>query len=181
MFLTYKAVNDSDVFKFEVYVDKFKKLIGQNQIRHIEKKEVIMEEVIIDVAVDKLNNVINVATDFVSLYPKRQSYKDYWLRGYDHNKLNKISTVLEETVLYLSNSDKQLVINKLMDYPILKSLFFYYPVRNKYLAYTIMALFPIGLIGYIIGIKQQKLLRKDINTIIAVSREIIKLEQDKKD
>ena len=181
VFLTYKAVNDSDVFKFEVYVDKFKKLIGQNQIRHIEKKEVIMDEVVTDVAIDKMNNVINAATDFLSLYPKRQSYKDYWLKGYDHDKLNDLSATLEESVEYMSNSDKQLVINKLMDYPILKSLFFYYPVKNKYLAYTIMALFPIGLVGYFIGIKQQKLLKKDISTIIAVSREIIKLEQDKKD
>ena len=179
IFLTYKAVNDSSVFKPEVYIDLIKKLTGRSIIRHIELKEVIIDDVETNTAIEKLSRLKESCVEFLSQCGKRQSYATYWLQGYNKHSLNELSKELEDTVAYLSNSDKQLVINKLMDYPVLRSLFFYYPVNNRPLAYVIMALFPVGLTGYWIGLRQQNRLKKDINSIISVSDELINIYGEK--
>ena len=179
IFLTYKAVNDSAVFKPEVYLDMIKKLTGRSMVRHVEMKEVIMEDVKTDVALAKLANLRDMCVAFLKKNGKVQTYLQYWLYGYDRGELAALSRTLEDTVDYLGNSDRQLVINKLMDYPVLRSLFFYYPVNNRALAYVIAALFPIGLIGYYIGIRQQNHLKKDIKTVVGVSDELINMYEDK--
>lgn len=181
IFLTYKAVNDSDVFKMEVYVDKFKKFIGRSAVRHVEKKEVIMDEVDSLVVVEKTNALCDLVREFIARYRRRQSYVDYWMRGYDREALAKITETMEHLVEYTSNSDRQLVINKLMDFPVLKSLLLYYPVRNRYVAYAIMAVLPIGVLGYYIGTREQRLLIDDLKTVLKVSDELIKLHNEKSD
>ena len=181
IFLTYKAVNDSDVFKMEVYVDKFKKFIGRSAVRHVEKKEVIMDEVDSLVVVEKTNALCDLVREFIARYRRRQSYVDYWMRGYDREALAKITEAMEHLVEYTSNSDRQLVINKLMDFPVLKSLLLYYPVRNRYVAYAIMAVLPIGALGYYIGTREQRLLIDDLKTVLKVSDELIKLHTEKSD
>ena len=181
IFLTYKAVNDSDVFKMEVYVDKFKKFIGRSAVRHVEKKEVIMDEVDSLVVVEKTNALCELVREFIARYRRRQSYVDYWMRGYDREALAKITETMEHLVEYTSNSDRQLVINKLMDFPVLKSLLLYYPVRNRYVAYAIMAVLPIGALGYYIGTREQRLLIDDLKTVLKVSDELIKLHTEKSD
>ena len=139
----------------------------------------LIDENVINTAIEKLSQLKESCLEFLSQCGKRQSYATYWLQGYDKHSLNELSKELEDTVAYLSNSDKQLVINKLMDYPVLRSLFFYYPVNNRPLAYVIMALFPVGLTGYWIGLRQQNRLKKDINSIISVSDELINIYGEK--
>ena len=113
----------------------------------------------------------------IDRYKGLQSYKTYWTEGYDKEQLMNLSAKLESLVEYLGNSEKRLVINKLMDYPVLKSLFLYYPIKNKVLGYTIMALLPIGLLGYLFGARQQKNLKKEIKSIIKVSDELTALHK----
>lgn len=179
IFLTYKAVNDSAVFKPEVYLDWLKKITGRSILRRIEMKEVIMDDVVPSEAVDRLSHLKQSCIGFLSRYPKMQSYYAYWMSGYDKGALSLLSAELENCVEYLGNSDRQLVINKLMDYPILRSLFFYYPVNNRILSFVIMAVFPIGIAGYLIGTHQQKALKKDIRTIMSVSDEIMNMYEEK--
>ena len=57
IFLTYKAVNDSDVFKIEVYTDFFKRLFGRSMLRKVELKEVIMDDVDPQEAVRRLEDL----------------------------------------------------------------------------------------------------------------------------
>lgn len=172
VFLTYKAVNDSAVFKPEVYIDFLKKLFGRSVMRHVEMKEVIMEDVVESVAIEKIESLRGSCEAFLRRYSKIQTYKAYWLHGFDRGQVGGLSVELEDLVAYLSNSNSQLVINKLMDFPILKSLFLYYPVNNKYLAYVIMILFPIGLPLYYLGTKQQKQLKKEIKSVVGVCDEL---------
>ena len=79
---------------------------------------------------------------------------------------------MESVVEYLENSRSQLVINKVMDYPCLRSLYFYYPVSNAKLGIAIAALLPIGLIGYFIGMKCQNGLKHDLKVSIKVCDEL---------
>lgn len=175
IFLTYKAVNDSDVFKIEVYLDFFKKIVGKSALRHVELKEVIMDDVVPEEATRRLSILRDDCVAYLNRYKQKQSYVRYWQEGMDSVELKRISSELEETVAYLSNSDKQLVINKLMDFPVLRSLFLYRPANNRIVSVAIMLIFPIGLLGYFLGIRCQKQLKKDISAIVAISDELIKM------
>lgn len=140
-----------------------------------------MDEVDSLVVVEKTNALCDLVREFIARYRRRQSYVDYWMRGYDREALAKITETMEHLVEYTSNSDRQLVINKLMDFPVLKSLLLYYPVRNRYVAYAIMAVLPIGALGYYIGTREQRLLIDDLKTVLKVSDELIKLHTEKSD
>ncbi len=174
IFFTYKAVNDSAVFNRDAYVNFFRRLIGRNETRHIEMKEVIMEEVVIDDALAMLAALKQRCGDFINAHKKKQGYLSYWLNGYSRAELHGISDDLETFVGYMSNSRDKIVLNKLMDYPILRSLWFYHPTNYKWLAYVCAALFPIGLPVYLIGIKCQKKLKTEITAIVNVSNEVEK-------
>lgn len=175
IFFTYKAVNDSAVFNRDAYMNFFRRLFGLNEMRNIQLKEVIMNDVIVEEALIKIESLISKCQTFLSENKKRQSYINYWLKGYSRTKLFDISSEMENLVEYMSNSKDKVVINKLMDYPILRSLWLYHPTNYKWLAYICIVLFPIGLPIYFIGIKSQKRLNNEIKAIVNVSREIEKL------
>lgn len=175
VFFTYKAVNDSAVFNADAYRNIFRKLIGKHQIRFVEIKEVVIDDVHVPVALDKLNALKVSAQEFIDRYKKKCSYRQYWEVGYDRKLINELSVQLEETVEYMSNSRSRLIINKLMDFPILRSLFFYHPTNYRWLGITAMVLFPIGLPVYLIGVKQQGILKNEVKKIISVSDELIEL------
>lgn len=181
VFLTYKAVNDSSVFKSEVYVDFLRRFLGRGALRNIVMKEVVMDEVADMEAVNRLERLRGYAGLFLETYKGRQNYFTYWLKGIERKDIKKLSEECESVVEYLGNSRKQLVVNKLMDIPVLRSLYFYQPTANKRTAYLFMLLFPLGLAGYIIGIKQQKHLKKEVQTMSAVCGELIKLHTENKE
>lgn len=182
IFLTYKGINDSAVFNPDAYRNFFRRIVGVQQVRNIVMKEVIMDDVVV---ADAKAMIADLRTDieaFINAHQKRQSYLKYWTRGYSRAEIDNIITKMESVVEYLENSRSQLVINKVMDYPCLRSLLFYYPVSNAKLGFAIAAIFPIGLIGYFIGIKCQNGLKQDMKTSLKVCDELISiLDKDSQD
>lgn len=181
IFLTYKAVNDSSVFKSEVYVDFMRKIFGKGTLRRVEMKEVVMDEVSDREALSRLEQLKGHAAEFLSRYGKPQAYLEYWTKGIDRKELKSLSQECEAVVEYLSNSRKQLVVNKLMDLPVIRSLYFYRPAENRLLAYLFMILFPLGLVGYFVGMKQQKQLKKEVRTMMSVCDELKALHINNKE
>lgn len=178
IFFTYKAVKDSAVFNSDAYLNFFRKLVGSNEARHIEMKELVMDDVEQSVARDMLESLRNSAEAFLAENPVRPSYPAYWLRGYDRVKLRSLAQKLEETVVYMSNSRDKLVINKLMDYPILRSLWLYHPTNYAPAAWAAIVLLPIGLPVYMIGLRQLRILRGDVSAIVKVSAQLAELMAD---
>lgn len=180
IFFTYKAVNDSAVFNRDAYMNFFRKLFGRGEVRNVQMKEVIMDEVISSEATNKLHSLIGKAQEFINENRQRQGYITYWVKGYSRRKLHALSEDVESVVEYMSNSRDKIIINKLMDYPILRSLWFYHPTNYRWLAYSCAVLLPIGLPVYLIGTKCQKTLKNEIVSIVNVSNEILKqLEADR--
>lgn len=175
VFFTYKAVNDSAVFNADAYRNIFKRLTGQHLTRNVEMKDIVMDDVVTSVALDKLENLKEQSIAFIDKYKKRQSYISYWRQGVDRNELRNIGENVESIVEYLGNSRDVIVINKLMDYPIVRSLFFYHPTNYKWVSILAMALIPIGGFVYWIGLRQQGYLKKDIVTVRNVTNELIAL------
>ena len=97
------------------------------------------------------------------------------MKGYPRGPLRALSEQLEETVAYISDSRTKLVINKLMDFPILRSLWFYHPSNYKWASWAAMVIFPIGLPVYFIGLRQLSILRHELETIRSVSEQLTEL------
>lgn len=175
IFFTYKAVHDSALFNRDAYLNFFRRLIGSNQARHLEMKEVTMTDVEVAKAIDDLAQLRIAANRMLDDNPVRPRYDRYWLSGYDRNELRSLRERLEITVEYLSNSKDKLVINKLMDFPILRSLWLYHPTNYKPAAWAAIILFPIGLPVYFIGLRQLRILRDEIKKIISVADQLTPL------
>ena len=84
----------------------------------------------------------------------------------------ELGAQVNDLVDYVSNSNSQIVISKLMDYPVLRNLWVYRPVPSKKWGYLLAALFPIGLLLYWVGSYQQRLLRNEVEGIIHTNEEL---------
>ena len=173
IFLTYKAVKDSAVFNPDVYINFFRKLIGRQELRKVVLKEVIIEDMYPDVAIEKAHRLSGSCRCFLDkVGRKRQSYWKYCLYGYDKSDIMELGAQVNDLVDYVSNSNSQIVISKLMDYPVLRNLWVYRPVLSKKWGYLLAALFPIGLLLYWVGSYQQRLLRNEVEGIIHTNEEL---------
>lgn len=184
IFVTYKAVNDSAVFNKDAYMNFFRKLLGRNKVRHVEMKEVIMDDVEPNVAIEKLNALDVAAKHFLTAFPANPNYITYWLKGCPVKELHTLSQQVESVVAYLSNSDNKLVINKLMDIPVLNNLFIYHPAPKQWMGWIAIVVFPIGIMGYLIGRNAVKHLREEVENILKVDQQlnsmIINTSQDER-
>ena len=175
IFLTYKAVNDSAVFNPDTYLNFFRRLFGVHQTRSLTMKEVIIDELDPATAIGHIEEVKKQCNEFLQAYPARQSFLDYFSKGYDKQQLNALSASIESAVDYLANSREKIVLNKTMDYPVVRRLLTYHITNYPKLGYAIAALLPLSIPIYIIGTRHQANLRNDVSTAIKVSDELIAL------
>lgn len=175
IFFTYKAVNDSAVFNKDAYLNFFRRFFGVSEVRHVEMKDLVMTEVDPKVAVERLEALKAETAEYLSHNPEKQAYADYWIRGYDRDTLHRLRDNIEATVEYLSNSREKLVVLKLMDMPILRSLWFQQPSRRPWLSRLMIVLFPAGVPVWLYGRKTQADLRAELATVTKVADELIKL------
>lgn len=175
IFFTYKAVHDSALFNKDAYLNFFRRLVGSNQARHIVMKEVVMDDVSPAEAIEKLGLLRNMAETYLAENPSGLNYFAYWLHGYSRSGLKLLRTELEAVVAYISNSQDKLVINKLMDYPVLRSLWLYHPTNYRWAGWMAIAIFPVSLSVYFFGLRQLGILRKEIERIVSVSDELTEL------
>lgn len=175
IFFTYKAVNDSAVFNSDAYANFFRRLFGRGETRQLELKEVVMEDVDRKHAIDMIRTLNDHCREFINSYPGRQSYTDYWLHGYDRRRLHSLRAELERMVDYMSNDRSRVIILKLMELPIMRSLWFYHPTGVKAVAWAFIIVFPIGLPLWILGTRSQKDLKEELQHIITTDNELISL------
>ena len=178
IFFTYKAVHDSALFNRDAYLNFFRRLIGSNQARHIVMKEVTMEDVIPAEATARLHTLSAAAERFLADNPRKPSFVAYWLRGYNRHSLKELREQLDHTVEYISNSRSQLVINKLMDYPIVRSLWLYHPTNFRWAAWAAIICIPVSIPVYFFALRQLRILRDEMHRIIRVSNELTTLISD---
>ena len=172
IFFTYKAVNDSAVFNRDAYANFFRRIFGYNEIRNVQLKEVIMDEVVVTDALVMLQSLADACSRFTARYARTMSYVKYWMQGIDRDEISGFVDRLEGTVEYMSNSRDKIVINKLMDYPVIRRMWFHQPSYGKWMSYAAMIVFPVGLPVYLIGLHCHKKLLKEVTAVANVTREI---------
>lgn len=173
IYVTYKAMTDSAVFDPDRLRLFFRKILGRKEDRRVTYKEVIINDISQPEAISRLESLQEMCRGFVETYRKPQSYVTYWLHGYDIRRLSAISAALENDVDYLTDCRDALAVNKLMDYPVVRSLWVYRPSAIKWLGRVLMILFPVGLPVYLFGLREQRNLKGDLRKIVSVSQAII--------
>lgn len=173
IFLTKKAVNDSAVFNPDAWLNFLRRVTGLHQTRKLAAKEVIINEVNTTEALTLIGNLKDTCQQFLDRYPGRQRYIDYWQQGYDKVTIKALSEEVDRVVDYLSNSRDQMVLNKAMDYPVIRQLLTYHPVSNRGIGSVMAALFPIGLPLWLIGLRHQSNLKRDVRLTIRTCDQLV--------
>ena len=181
IFLTKKAVNDSAVFNPDAWLNFLRRFTGLHQTRKLAAKEVIINEVDTNEALSRIASLKASCQEFLDRYTGRQSYLDYWRRGYDKAAIKTLAEQVDSVVDYLSNSRDQMVLNKAMDYPVIRQLLTYQPTNNPSMGTALAALFPIGLPLWLVGLRHQKNLKRDVQQTVKTCDQLVAILNDEYD
>ena len=176
IFLTYKAVKDSVILNADTYLNALKNIIGKRSGRKIERKEVIIYAPDYAAITPRLEQLAEECAKFLAAHKRWLNYLLFWKNGGRDHAAEKIALEMEDIVEELSNSDQNLLLNKLMDYPIISGYQKLNPKLegNKGLLFGLLAL-PISIPVYLLATYQRKLLRHDIQMIQKTSLELIEI------
>lgn len=173
IFLTYKAVNDSVILNADTYLNALKNLIGKRAGRKIEKKEVIMYAPDYPSLVIRLHQLADDSKIYLAGHRRWISYIRFWKQGGKDHSAEQLALETESIVEELSNSDQNLVLNKLMDYPIIGGYNQLNANLNGKAGLLIGILFPLGVPIYLMATYQRKLLRHDIQAVYKTTLELL--------
>lgn len=172
IFLTYKAVNDSVILNADTYLNALKNLIGKRDSRKVEKKEVIIFAPDYKNLTPRLEQLSETCRTYLSKHKRWINYIFYWKEGGKDSAAESIALEMENIVEELANSDQNLVLNKLMDYPVIGGYKQLGSHLNKNISLAIGIFLPLGIPVYLMATYQRKLLRQDIKTVEKVSEEL---------
>ena len=175
MFLTYKAVNVSVTLKADTYLNGLKNLVGKRQGRKIERKEVIIYTPDYVALIPVLHQLQQEAQTYLQQHRRWMNYLAFWKQGGRDRAAEELSNKVEQVVEELSNSDQNLVLNKLMDYPVMEG---YNQLDERISGKVGLAVglcFPIGLPLYLLATYQRKLLRHDVQMVYKTSGELLEM------
>ena len=173
VFFTYKAVNDSVMMNPDAWKIAFQRFIGRREVRNYSKKEVIITPSDYPEDIKRMDTWNTLAEDYLNKHKRIPFYTTFWRRGFRDNELDELVSLMNSYIEDLQNSEENLIIGKLMDYPVIRPI--HLSFLNKAVVRWICAIFiPIGLILYFIGLLKQKQVNKDIKTTFRVNNELKK-------
>lgn len=173
IFLTYKAVNDSVILNADTYLNGLKNLFGKRSGRKVEMKEVIMFNPDYKQIIPRLKQLAEESKTYLATHKRWTNYFRFWKQGGHDHAVEQLTIKMENIIEELSNSDQNLVLNKLMDYPIIGSYNQINAKINGKAGLTVGLLFLIGLPVYLLATYQRKLLQHDIQMVQKTSNELI--------
>lgn len=179
VFLTYKAVNDSVILNADTYLNAIKNLIGKRSGRKVEKKEVIIFTPAYETLLPRLEKLTDDASAYLEKHKRWINYITFWKQGGKDHTAELLAGQMESIIDDLGNSDQNLLLNKLMDYPVIGGYNQLNANLNDKVGLILGILLPIGIPMYFLAIYQRKLLRHDIRMVQKTSielQEIIKKE-----
>lgn len=175
IFLTYKAAKDSVILNADTYINALKNIVGKRQGRKIEKKEVIIYTPDYASLKPRIQQLSSDCQKYINNHKRWINYIHFWKSGGKDIEAEKLANEMEYLVEELSNSDQNLVLNKLMDYPVIGG----YNSMNLRLkgktGIIIGIILPVGIPVYLLAVYQRKLLLSDIKMIKKTSDEMLEI------
>lgn len=174
-FLTYKANKDSVVFNFEAYQAFFKKLLGLRVTRHINRKEVIINDPDYPVVKEQIRVLLEQCREYATKNRLRLApnyFKLFFTYQTDHEMI-EVCHRLEELVVILSNSRDAAILEYLNKLPVLSPHAHTRPFERKKLNQLVGVFVPLGLFFYFRIWFYRLRLYKDLNNIQTYGERII--------
>ncbi|WP_106830193.1 LptF/LptG family permease [Parabacteroides pacaensis] len=171
IFLTYKAVNDSVILNGDTYINAIKNLFGKRSGRNIIRKEVIILTPDYKEITEKIDKLTALAQQFLQNNKRWRPYFSFWKQGNRDHTVSEISDLMEDIIEETSNSDQNLILNKLMDYPILKGYNIHSPLSGFW-GILLGLILPIGIPFYLIAMYKRRFLIHDIKVIWKTNKEL---------
>ncbi len=172
IFLTYKAVNDSVILNADTYLNALKNLIGKRSGRKVEKKEVIIFTPDYGAILPHLDKLANDCSSYLKGHKRWLNYITFWRQGGKDHTAEQLAEEMDGIIEELANSDQNLLLNKLMDYPVIGGYNQLNANLNGKIGLALGIFIPIGLPIYLLATYQRKLLRHDIQVVQKTSREL---------
>ena len=172
IFLTYKAVNDSVILNADTYLNALKNLIGKRSGRKVEKKEVIIFTPDYGTILPRLDKLANDCASYLKGHKRWLNYITFWRQGGKDHTAEQLAEEMDGIIEELANSDQNLLLNKLMDYPVIGGYNQLNANLNGKIGLALGIFIPIGLPIYLLATYQRKLLRHDIQVVQKTSREL---------
>lgn len=169
-FLTYKSNKDSVVLNADAYTSFFKRLVGIRSVRHIYRKDVIINDPDYPRLLTDLDALTEECNEYLRKHrlKKAPNYFSLWVTEKEDKDILRINTKMEELIDEMANSKSPLLLNILNNYPIIPISAHTKPFRIHWLNVVTGAVIPVGLFFYfriwIFRIRLQKDLAKVIVT-----------------
>jgi len=173
VFFTYKAVNDSVMINPDAWKETLQRLIGKREMRNYIQKEVIMNYPDYPEAIRSMSTWTEDANLYLAKTRKIPFYITFWRQYFYDEELSRLLDSMNRWIEDLLNSNENLIIGKLMDYPVIT------PYRLEFLNQPVVRLscsifLPAGIIVYILYIVKQKQINNDLRSTMKVNEEISK-------
>ncbi len=150
IFFTYKANNDSVVFNIDVYREIIMKMLGLRQKRSILRKEVIIEDPDYSLDKDKLSQISLEVVEYMKEHHllTAPNFVNVFFKYSPDNKIEEISSRLEEVIEDLSNTTDGAILTYINNYPILAVKAHTRPFEHKWLNILSAIVIPVGVFLY---------------------------------
>ncbi|MDE6010944.1 MAG: LptF/LptG family permease [Muribaculaceae bacterium] len=165
VYVTWAAMNDSVVFDKDRYVALMRRITGARTKRNVSQKEVIINDVDSGEAVVMLQRLSAAAARLQERYARQLGYRRYWLKGISPDRVAEVADLVEQTVGYLHDSRNPEVIKLLNEVPVMRQVWVYRPSRLRWLSWTMIILFPLGIPVWLAGRQARRDLLADCRTI----------------
>ena len=179
-FFTYKANNDSVVFNIDMYKQVVMRMLGLRHKRHIYRKEVIIEDPKYGADAHSLECISEEIVQY-SEHHKLLRWPnpiDVFFHEGDDQEIERINTVLEETIEDLGYTTDKLILTELNNYPIIATHAHTRPFRRMWLNIVTGLILPLGLFFYFRMLRFRLRLYKDLRVIRQTSEKIIPRAQE---
>lgn len=173
-FLTYKSNNDSVVLNADAYANWFKRLLGIRSVRHIFRKEVIIDDPDYQRLPGDLEQLSADCRSYAESHrlKKAPNYFRLWLNTGHDEEMVAINERMETLIEEMANGRSVHLLSRLNNYPILSVHAHVRPFHNFWLNLLCGICIPVGLFFYFRIWLFRIRLDKDLQRIIATNQEI---------
>lgn len=181
-FLTYKSNKDSVVLNADAYINWFKKIFGIRSVRHLAKKEVIINDPDYTRLPAELAELSEDCRAYIAKnrLTKAPNYFKLWMTEGKDDEVSAINERLENLVEEMSNTKSINLLNTLNNYPVIPVTAHLRPFPIYWLNLLAGIVVPVGLFFYFRIWVFRIRLSKDMERIIKVNGEIQTIIQTNK-
>ena len=181
-FLTYKSNNDSVVLNADAYLHWIKKIAGIRSVRHLFRKEVIINDPDYKRLPGDLQRLSEDCRHYMQERNLRHApnYFRLWMKDVQDEEVERIHDRMESLVEEMSNTKSVTLLNVLNNYPIIPTRAHTRPFRKYWMNLACGIVFPVGLFLYFRIWAFRLRLHKDLERIIKTNNDVITImEKDK--